>query len=73
MSSATASNAANETLKELEEFKKKSAQEIECLRADLDAKAKMLRESDRTNNRLQEEVCVGVFAETSCPNLSTCE
>ncbi|XP_076809698.1 uncharacterized protein LOC143452557 isoform X7 [Clavelina lepadiformis] len=56
LSSTGAANAASETLDQLEEFKRSSAQEVETLRADVEAKAKALREADRTNNRLQEEL-----------------
>ncbi|CAK8682059.1 unnamed protein product [Clavelina lepadiformis] len=56
LSSTGAANAASETLDQLEEFKRSSAQEVESLRADVEAKAKALREADRTNNRLQEEL-----------------
>ena len=56
LSSSAASHAANDTIQELEEFKKKSASEIDLLKSDVEAKARALREADRTNIKLQEEV-----------------
>jgi len=58
MSSNAATHAAKDTLQELEEFKKRSASEIDSLRADVEGKARQLREADRTNLKLQEEVCL---------------
>ena len=56
MSSNAASHAAEDTLQELEEFKKRSAAEIDSLKAEVETKARQLREADRTNVKLQEEV-----------------
>jgi len=56
MSSASDPEATGESLEQLEEFKRNTAGELETLRADVEAKAKALRESDRTNQKLQEEV-----------------
>ena len=56
MSSNAATHAAKDTLQELEEFKEQSASEIDSLRAEVELKARQLREADRNNIKLQEEV-----------------
>ena len=44
------------SIRQLENFKLNAAKELDALRSDIEEKARALREADRTNNKLQEEV-----------------
>ncbi|XP_078483226.1 uncharacterized protein LOC104265795 isoform X8 [Ciona intestinalis] len=54
--SSTSADVAGATIQELEDFKKRTGEELALLREDVEAKGRALRESDRNNNKLQEEL-----------------